>query len=49
MGSKEVTWDEYEQFGFSLDLKKKKREAVDPAKQSDWEKKADAVTRPTSP
>jgi formylglycine-generating enzyme required for sulfatase activity len=49
MGSKEVTWDEYEQFAFSLDLKKKKREAVDPTKQSDWEKKADAVTRPTSP
>jgi formylglycine-generating enzyme required for sulfatase activity len=49
MGSKEVTWDEYEQFAFSLDLKKKKREAVDPAKQSEWEKKADAVTRPTPP
>ena len=27
MGSKEVTWDEYEQFAFSLDLKKKKRDA----------------------
>jgi formylglycine-generating enzyme required for sulfatase activity len=49
MGAKEVTWDEYEQFAFSLDLKKKKREGVDPAKQSDWEKKADAVTRPTPP
>jgi formylglycine-generating enzyme required for sulfatase activity len=49
MGSKEVTWDEYEQFAFSLDLKKKKRENVDPAKQSEWEKKADAVTRPTPP
>ena len=47
--AKEVTWDEYEQFAFSLDLKKKKREGVDPAKQSDWEKKADAVTRPTPP
>ena len=44
-----MTWDEYEQFAFSLDLKKKKRDSVDPAKQSDWEKKADAVTRPTSP
>ncbi len=32
MGSKEVTWDEYEQFAFSLDLKKKKRDNVDPAK-----------------
>ncbi len=49
MGSKEVTWDEFEHFAFSLDLKKKKRENVDPAKQSEWEKKADAVTRPTSP
>jgi formylglycine-generating enzyme required for sulfatase activity len=49
MGAKEVTWDEYEQFAFSLDLKKKKRENVDPAKQSEWEKKADAVTRPTPP
>ncbi len=35
MGSKEVTWDEYEQFAFSLDLKKKKRDSVDPAKQSE--------------
>jgi formylglycine-generating enzyme required for sulfatase activity len=49
MGAKEVTWDEYEQFAFSLDLKKKKREGVDPQKQSDWEKKSDAVTRPTPP
>ena len=49
MGAREVTWDEYEQFAFSLDLKKKKRDGVDPSKQSEWEKKADAVTRPTSP
>ena len=49
MGSKEVTWDEYEQFAFSLDLKKKKRDNVDPAQQSEREKKADAVTRPTPP
>ena len=49
MGSKEVTWDEYDQFAFSLDLKKKKRDNVDPTKQSEWEKKADAVTRPTPP
>ena len=45
----EVTWDEYDQFAFSLDLKKKKREGIDPAKQSETEKKADAVTRPTPP
>ena len=44
-----MTWDEYEQFAFSLDLKKKKRDSVDLPKQSEWEKKADAVTRPTPP
>ena len=49
MGAKEVTWDEYEQFAFSYDLKKKKRDGVDVEKQSDLEKKADAVTRPTPP
>ena len=49
MGAREVTWDEYEQFAFSYDLKKKKRENVDLQKQSDLEKKADAVTRPTPP
>jgi len=49
MGTKEVTWDEYEQFAFALDLKKKKRDGIDPQKQSEWEKKSDAVTRPTPP
>jgi formylglycine-generating enzyme required for sulfatase activity len=49
MGAREVTWDEYEQFAFALDLKKKKRDGVDLQKQSDLEKKADAVTRPTPP
>jgi formylglycine-generating enzyme required for sulfatase activity len=49
MGKHEVTWDEYDQFAFSLDLKKKKREGVDPANQSEKEKGADAVTRPTPP
>jgi formylglycine-generating enzyme required for sulfatase activity len=49
MGKYEVTWDEYDQFAFSLDLKKKKREGVDPAGQPETEKKADAVTRPTPP
>src|SRR5262249_1956437 len=33
MGTKEVTWDEYEQFAFSLDIKKKKREGLDLTKQ----------------
>ena len=49
MGTKEVTWDEYEQFAFSYDLKKKKRDGLDLQKQSDLEKKSDAVTRPTPP
>ena len=49
MGKCEVTWDEYDQFAFSLDLKKKKRDGVDPASQPETEKKADAVTRPTPP
>jgi formylglycine-generating enzyme required for sulfatase activity len=49
MGKYEVTWDEYDQFAFSMDLKKKKREGVDPAKQPETEKASDAVTRPTPP
>ena len=49
MGKYEVTWDEYDQFAFSLDLKKKKRDGVDPAGQPESETKADAVTRPTPP
>ncbi len=49
MGKYEVTWEEYDQFAFSLDLKKKTRENVDLTKQPETEKKADAVTRPTPP
>ena len=49
MGKYEVTWDEYDQFAFSLDLKKKKRDGVDLASQPAGEQKADAVTRPTPP
>ena len=49
MGKYEVTWEEYDQFAFSLDLKKKARENVDLTKQPETEKKADAVTRPTPP
>ena len=44
-----MTWDEYEQFAFALDLKKKKRDGVDLEKQTELEKRADAVTRPTPP
>ncbi len=49
MGKFEVTWDEFDIFAYSLDIKKKEREKVDLAKQPDFEKKADAVTRPTKP
>jgi formylglycine-generating enzyme required for sulfatase activity len=49
MGKYEVTWEEYDQFAFALDLKKKKREGIDLAKQLQSEQKADAVTRPTPP
>jgi formylglycine-generating enzyme required for sulfatase activity len=49
MGKYEVTWEEYDPFAFSLDLKKKTRENVDLTKQPESEKKSDAVTRPTPP
>ncbi|MHB1555945.1 MAG: formylglycine-generating enzyme family protein [Isosphaeraceae bacterium] len=49
MAKYEITWEQYDQFAFSLDLKKKARENVDVTKQADNEKKADAVTRPTPP
>jgi formylglycine-generating enzyme required for sulfatase activity len=49
MGKHEVTWEEYDLFAFSMDLKKKKREGVDLTKQAATEKAADAVTRPTPP
>ncbi|MGO9913626.1 MAG: formylglycine-generating enzyme family protein [Isosphaeraceae bacterium] len=49
MAKCEATWEEYDQFAFALDLKKKKRDGVDLAKQVESEKKADAVTRPTPP
>ncbi len=49
MGKYEVTWDEYDQFAFSMDIKRKKRENVDLTKQANTEAAADAVTRPTPP
>jgi formylglycine-generating enzyme required for sulfatase activity len=49
MGKCEVTWDEFDIFAYSLDLKKKEREKVDLSKQSALEKEADAVSRPTKP
>jgi formylglycine-generating enzyme required for sulfatase activity len=49
MGKFEVTWDEYDQFAFAMDIKKKKREGVDLTKQAATEMASDAVTRPTPP
>ena len=49
MGKTEVTWDEYDIFAFSMDIKKKDEAGVDRAKQAETEKLADAVTRPTPP
>jgi formylglycine-generating enzyme required for sulfatase activity len=49
MGKHEVTWEEFDNWAFTLDLKKKERDGVDLAKQSAAEKAADAVTRPTPP
>lgn len=49
MGKHEVTWDEYDEFAFSMDLKRKAREKVDLAAQPESEKGADAVSRPTPP
>ncbi|MFN8006640.1 MAG: formylglycine-generating enzyme family protein [Terriglobia bacterium] len=49
MEKTEVTWDEYDLFAFSLDIKRKKQQGVDLNSQSGSEKSADAVTRPTPP
>lgn len=49
MGKCEVTWEEYDPFAFSLDIKRKKSDGVNLDTQPDTEKKADAVTRPTPP
>jgi formylglycine-generating enzyme required for sulfatase activity len=44
IGKIEVTWDEYDQFGFSLDLQKKRKLGTALSKEG-----ADAVSRPTPP
>ncbi len=49
MGKHEVTWDEYDEFAFSFDIKRKKGEGIDPESQPESEKLADAVSRPTPP
>jgi len=49
MGKCEVTWDEFDEYAFSKDIKRKQRENVDPAKLPATERAADAVTRSTKP
>jgi formylglycine-generating enzyme required for sulfatase activity len=49
MAKLETTWDEYDQFAFSLDVKKKVRDGVNLDTQDASGKLADAVTRPTPP
>ena len=46
MGKYEVTWDEYDIWNFSLDIKKRQ---ITKASPTDKDKVADAVTRPTKP
>ena len=49
MAKTEVTWDEYDLFAFSQDIKKKQLQKTDLSKQPETEKAADALTRPTPP
>jgi len=49
MGKCEVTWDEFDEYAFSKDIKRKQREKVDLARQPATETAADAVTRSTKP
>jgi formylglycine-generating enzyme required for sulfatase activity len=49
MGKCEVTWDEFDEYAFSKDIKRKQREGIDLDKQSETEKASDAVTRSTKP
>jgi formylglycine-generating enzyme required for sulfatase activity len=49
MGKCEVTWEEFDEYAFSLDISRKRREGVDLTKQAPTEAAADAVTRSTKP
>ncbi len=49
MGKTEVTWDEYDFFAFSKDIYTKQEKGVNLSTQSETEKTADAITRPTPP
>ncbi|MCA9118116.1 MAG: formylglycine-generating enzyme family protein, partial [Planctomycetaceae bacterium] len=46
MGKHEVTWDEYDNWSFRLDIQRRKLEKLEP---TDRDRLADAVTRPTAP
>jgi formylglycine-generating enzyme required for sulfatase activity len=49
MGKCEVTWDEFDEYAFSKDIKRKERENADLTRQPATETAADAVTRSTKP
>ena len=49
MGEREVTWEEYDLFAFSMDIRRKDRQGVARSQQSESEKQADAISRPTPP
>jgi formylglycine-generating enzyme required for sulfatase activity len=49
MQKTEVTWEQFDEYAFSLDIKRKERAGVDLAQQSPADRLADAVTRPTPP
>ncbi len=49
MAKTEITWEQYDEYAFSQDLYKKKRQGVSLAEQPESEKAADAVSRPTPP
>ncbi len=49
MGKTEVTWEEYDVFAFSQDIYTKQEKGVNLSTQSEAEKTADAITRPTPP
>lgn len=51
MGAHEVTWQEFDVFAFSYDVKRAKEAAAagKPLERTEWDLRADAVTRPTPP
>ncbi|MCS7166912.1 MAG: formylglycine-generating enzyme family protein [Gemmatales bacterium] len=49
MGKCEVTWNEYDEFAFQYDIKRKQEAKIDLTKQPPHEREADAVSRPTPP